>query len=106
MPIEIQVALITLGGVLFGSLLRFLTSLGSEVVRIARDAGEQFRSSRKLHKKYSNPLVHASLALMFRLEELVAERGRDCYLQTKLPRTSFETYKAASTLYRLATLLA
>lgn len=104
--IDIQVALIALAGTVFGAVLALLTSIGAGVARVVRDVSERFRSARRLHEKYSDPLAIAALALMYRLEELVAEDGRDYYLQTRAPRTSFEVYKATSTLYRLAVVLA
>lgn len=99
-------ALIALAGTLVGALLTFLTAIGAGVTRLVRDSTERYRSARRLHEKYSDPLAFAALALMYRLEELVADDGRDYYLQSREPRTSFETYKAISTLYRLAVLLA
>lgn len=104
--IDIQVALIALAGTAFGALLTLFTSIGAGISHVVRDASERFRNARRLHEKYSDPLALAALALMYRLEELVADDGRDYYLQTGEPRTGFEMYKATSTLYRLAVLLA
>ncbi len=104
MPTEVLVALIALGGALVGAILTLFTSIGAGITRSVREANERYRTARKLHEKYSDPLASAAIDLMYRFGELLD--GRDYYLQTRQRRTTFESYKATSTLYRLAALIA
>lgn len=104
MPVELLVALIALGGTLVGVLLTLFTSIGGAIAKSVREANERFRLGRKLYERYSDPLASAAMDLMYRLRELV--NGRDYYLQTGSARPTFENYKATSTLYRLAALIA
>lgn len=103
---ELQIAFVGLAGTILGALIVLLTSIGAGLATIVRDANERIRTSRKVHEKYSDPLAASASALMWRLQELVKEGGRDYYLQSGSTRTSFEMYKATSTLYRLAVSLA
>lgn len=59
---------------------------------------------RDLYRKYADPLTTAAESLYWRLREIF-ESGRSGYLGPDGGLTSFERYKASSTLYRVAALL-
>jgi hypothetical protein len=60
--------------------------------------------SRRLYRRYANPIFDSSEALMWRLWEIL-EGGRGDYLKGTSVKSTYEHYKATSTLYRLAAVL-
>lgn len=65
------------------------------------------RSATKLRRatfgKYGNPLIVSCIALLYRLKEILDNRGH--FLQSTAPPNPFNEYKRVSTLYRLCNLL-
>jgi hypothetical protein len=62
-------------------------------------------SVRETYQKYVDPLTQSSVDLFWRLCEIFDTSGSGFYLKGSVHLTSFEHYKALSTLYRLANLL-
>ena len=66
---------------------------------------ERRRTALAVYKQYADPLANSASSLMWRLHEIFHAPGRATFLVNQDPRTSFESYKRRSTLYRIASLL-
>jgi len=66
--------------------------------------GRAARKAKKgAFKKYAHPVIIASTSLLYRLEEILLNRGQ--YLLDTSAKTVFNEYKYISTLYRLCSLM-
>lgn len=121
MEAPVQAALIALGGVVLGLILRdallqlyfFRKKRETELEdRYEKRKGEletiyraELIKARDVVRLYADPLLHSCKALNYRLKEVLEQKGRATFLLPQTPQSAFVVYKRISTLYRLAALL-
>ena len=98
----------TIIGALVGSAIAALVAIFTIMVKdylipVLAEKREASRTRRLTFKKYANPLIVCSIALLYRLKEVFSNRGQ--FLLADAPRNEFNRYKYVSTVYRLCALL-
>ena len=97
LPVQVQAAIIAATFTLAGILFR-------DVVLKAIEARKQHRKNEmEVYRRYADPLASAASSLLWRLNEIFHQKGRESYLIA--PATEFERYKKTSSVYRIASLL-
>jgi hypothetical protein len=86
-------------------------ALKDYVFKTLEEQRTERRTRNAIYERYSNPLLHSTISLMNRLNEILFEKHRPVYLmgeginQNPNPGGSYRAYKKLSSIYRLAVVL-
>ena len=100
LPNQVQSALVgAISALVLVSLREFLGPLFLDALREKR---ERKKAALAVYGAYADPLAHAMDSLFWRLREIFHEPDRAVYLKLPKTKTEYQTYKKASTVYRMA----